>query len=93
MLVFVSGSYRSSEENGVDKNIEAARTVGIALWEAGHVAFVPHLNTAHFEEDCNAGDVAYLAGDLTAAKPDLDTLDEAGLAALLDARLDGVLAR
>jgi hypothetical protein len=64
MLVFVSGAYRSSEQYGVDNNIEAARKVGIALWEAGHTAFVPHLNTAHFEVDCKVTDADYLTGDL-----------------------------
>jgi hypothetical protein len=37
--------------------------------------------------------VARLAGDGSMARPDLDALDEVALGALLDARLDGALAR
>jgi hypothetical protein len=60
MLVYVAGPYRGD----VDRNIEQARQVAIALWEAGHTAICPHLNTAHFEQDCCVPDQTYLSGDL-----------------------------
>jgi intein/homing endonuclease len=60
MLVYIAGKYRGD----VDANIAAARKVAIELWEMGHVAICPHLNTAHFEQDCHVTDGVYLSGDL-----------------------------
>src|SRR5271157_2442006 len=64
MLVFISGPYRATENSTVAEHIDIARTGAIALWQAGHVALCPHLNTANFEEDCNVDDETFLAGDL-----------------------------
>jgi hypothetical protein len=63
-LVYVAGPYRGKDRTEVAGNIYRARMVGIKLWEMGHAAIVPHLNTSHFEEDCKAGDERYLSGDL-----------------------------
>lgn len=60
MLIYVAGAYRGN----VDENIANARKVAIDVWKAGHVAFCPHLNTAHFEEDSGIEDERFLAGDL-----------------------------
>jgi len=60
MIVYVAGAYRGD----VDQNIENARAVAIELWEKGFVALCPHLNTAHFEQDCDVHDEVYLEGDL-----------------------------
>ena len=57
-LVFVSGPYRGN----VAENIHKAREVAIRVWQAGHVAICPHLNTAHF--DGYAPDEVWLQGDL-----------------------------
>lgn len=68
MILFVSGPYRADMPEGVHDNIQAARKVAIAIWEAGHTALCPHLNTARFELDCKAPDQAYLDGDLEMLK-------------------------
>ena len=60
MLIYVAGPYRGD----VDANIAKARAAGIRLWEDNHVAITPHLNTAHFEKDCNIDDDDYIRGDL-----------------------------
>jgi hypothetical protein len=60
MLIYIAGPYRGN----VKQNIENARKVAIAVWQAGHVAICPHLNTANFEEDSGLDDEAYLKGDL-----------------------------
>ena len=60
MLIYIAGPYRGD----VNKNIETAKTAAIAVWEAGHTAICPHLNTANFEEVCNCEDNRYLQGDL-----------------------------
>lgn len=60
MLLYVAGPYRGD----VTENIAKARAVGIEIWKAGHVAIVPHLNTAHFEEDSNLKDDVFLNGDI-----------------------------
>lgn len=60
MLLYVAGPYRGD----VKTNIENARKVAIALWEMGHTAICPHLNTAHFENDCRCHDDDYIERDL-----------------------------
>lgn len=60
MIVYVAGPYRGD----VDRNIAQARQIAVALWEAGHTALCPHLNTSHFEQDCKVPDERYLRGDL-----------------------------
>lgn len=59
MLLYVAGPYGGD----IDRNIAQAREIAIALWERGHAAICPHLNTAHFEIDCRADYEDYLAGD------------------------------
>lgn len=60
MLIYIAGPYRGN----VKANIEAARRAAIAVWESGHTAICPHLNTANFEDDCRCSDDRYLQGDL-----------------------------
>ncbi|MBD1871930.1 DUF4406 domain-containing protein [Nodosilinea sp. FACHB-131] len=60
MLIYIAGPYRGD----VKQNIENARKAAIAVWQAGHVAICPHLNTANFEEDSGLADEVYLKGDL-----------------------------
>jgi hypothetical protein len=60
MMIYVAGPYRGE----VDRNIQQAREIAIALWRMGHVAICPHLNTAHFEVDAQLPDETYLRGDL-----------------------------
>lgn len=60
MIVFIAGPYRGD----VGKNISNARAVAMKVWEKGHVALCPHLNTAFFDETCACKDADYLAGDL-----------------------------
>lgn len=64
MLIYIAGKYSADTDEGITANIEAARKVAIELWEAGHIALCPHLNTAHFERDCNATYRQYIDGDL-----------------------------
>lgn len=60
MLVYTAGRYSGD----VDNNIAIAREVAKKLWEAGHAVICPHLNTAHFEQDCTATYEQYIEGDL-----------------------------
>jgi hypothetical protein len=64
LLLYVAGPYRADTPEGVAVNIQRAREVAIAIWEAGHYALCPHLNTARFEVDCHVPDQAYLDGDI-----------------------------
>lgn len=59
-VIYVAGPYRGD----VVGNIQRAREVAISLWEMGHVALCPHLNTAHFDRDSQLPDERYLEGDL-----------------------------
>jgi hypothetical protein len=60
-LVYVSGPYSGED---IAANIAVARKVAIELWERGHAALCPHLNTAHFEVDCKVSYDQYIQGDL-----------------------------
>jgi hypothetical protein len=60
MIIYISGKYSGD----IDNNIALARKVAIEVWERGHVALCPHLNTAHFEEDCDCSYDDYIKGDL-----------------------------
>lgn len=64
MRVYVSGRYSGKDSFEITHHITAARKVAIELWNMGHWAFCPHLNTAHFEEDCEAQYDTYIKGDL-----------------------------
>ena len=64
MLIYVSGKYSGKDKQEISENIRAARRVAILLWEQGHAVICPHLNTAHFEEDCQASYDQYIQGDL-----------------------------
>ncbi len=59
-LVYISGPYTGD----IDQNILNARAMATNLWEMGFAVICPHLNTAHFEQDCSATYEDYLEGDL-----------------------------
>jgi hypothetical protein len=50
MLIYVAGPYRAKNGRSVADNIKAARAISGKLWQSGHYAVTPHLNTAGFEE-------------------------------------------
>ena len=60
LIVYVSGKYSGN----IDENIALARKVAIEVWESGNVALTPHLNTAHFEQDCKCSYDDYMNGYL-----------------------------
>jgi len=60
-LVYISGLY---SVGSVKHNIKNARRAAIELWERRFAVHCPHLNTAHFEQDCKAAYEDYLRGDL-----------------------------
>lgn len=64
MLVYVAGPYRSTQYSSTEENILRARQIAIELWEMGHTAICPHLNTQGFEHDCTVPDKRYLEGYL-----------------------------
>jgi nucleoside 2-deoxyribosyltransferase len=63
MIIYISGKYTGTPEE-IKQNIEAARKVAVELWNEGYTALCPHLNTAHFENDCSATYEDYIQGDL-----------------------------
>jgi len=78
-LIYVAGKYspksiKNSERvpeyiqkrvyhDRIKKNIEFAREHAVKIWESGFTAIVPHLNTFHFEDDCNCNYEDYMVGD------------------------------
>lgn len=59
MLIYLAGKYSGD----IDGNIAAARKIAVQLWEDGYYVICPHLNTAHFETDCEVDYETYLRGD------------------------------
>lgn len=51
-LIYIAGPYRAKNGRTVAENIAAVRAIACELWQSGHYAAVPHLNTAHFEDEC-----------------------------------------
>lgn len=47
-VFYVAGPYRAKTERGVIENIRAAEAVSIDIWESGHIALCPHMNTRLF---------------------------------------------
>lgn len=69
-LIYVAGPYSGPTPDYakcygiISENISIARLYGKKIWEMGAVAIVPHLNTAHFELDCDVPLNRYYSGDL-----------------------------
>lgn len=59
MIVYLAGKYSGD----IEANIDYARDLAIELWEEGYTVICPHLNTAHFETDCDLTYEEYLQGD------------------------------
>lgn len=60
-VIYVSGLYTTGD---ISENIALARKYAIKIWEEGFTALTPHLNTAHFEEDCSCMYSDYIDGDI-----------------------------
>lgn len=79
-ILYLSGPYTPANGRTVADNIVVARRYAAAAARKGWMPLTPHLNTAHFEEDCpEIPHSAWLAGDLAI----LDRLDPATDAMLL----------
>ena len=68
-VIFLSGPYSefnddSDRKHTVGENIDIARKYAIVLWEMGFTVYCPHLNTAHFEKDCECEYGDYIDGNL-----------------------------
>jgi hypothetical protein len=48
-VIYVAGKYTGD----IESNIKLAREYSIKIWEIGFTAFTPHLNSSHFDDDCN----------------------------------------
>ena len=62
MLFYVAGPYTNNGRTTVGDNIANARKAAISIWENGHYAICPHLNTAYFDVDCKLAEDKYLEG-------------------------------
>ena len=51
-ILYLSGPYSPGNGRTVAENIAVARAHAVAAARKGWMPFTPHLNTAHFEEDC-----------------------------------------
>lgn len=63
MLIYIAGPYRAKNDRTVADNIAAARCAAVDVYNAGHVALTPHMNTAHLddpEHGCTLSDEDWL---------------------------------
>ncbi len=63
-LVYISGPYTAHNGRTVEEHIATARGYAVQVWNAGHAAIVPHLNTAGFEHLSTATYQQYMAAYL-----------------------------
>lgn len=64
MIIYIAGPYTGRTYEAIHAHIYQAREVAKKVWQAGHIALCPHMNTAHFEQDCSLPESVYLEGDL-----------------------------
>lgn len=64
MLVYIAGPYKPYPGRTTEQNIQQAREMSIALWDAGYTTICPHLNTSNFENDTRIPDEVFLLGYL-----------------------------
>lgn len=64
MNIYVSGRYSAADHEGIEENILEAKKFAVDIWNAGHAAFCPHLNTQHFERLCKVSHEKYLDFDM-----------------------------
>lgn len=63
IVVYLAGPYSANEHGSISENIIKARKIAIEMWEQGYAVICPHLNTAHFEVDCQCDYEDYMRGD------------------------------
>ena len=61
-VIYVAGPYRAETPLKTLHNIRRAEAVALQIWQAGHVALTPHMNTRLFDGECP--DEMWLAGGL-----------------------------
>lgn len=64
MIVYISGKYTAPDRLKTLENIMYAEKFAVKVWEAGHFAFCPHLNTRLFEDKCKIAPDTYIKADL-----------------------------
>lgn len=64
MLLYVAGKYAGKDEDDKMANIGLAMSVAIELWNNGHTAICPHLNTMDFEYYTNLTNEEFVKRDL-----------------------------
>lgn len=79
-ILYIAGPYSATPDRTVAENIAVARQHAVAAAKRGWMPFTPHLNTAHFEEDCpEISNQEWIDGDLLILK----SLDPKNAAVLL----------
>jgi len=63
-ILFIAGTYWSSDSNEIERNIRLAEQHSIELWNRGYKVFCPHLNTEHFELKAKVDEKAYRDFDI-----------------------------
>ncbi len=57
LKIYISGKYSAPTYDEIEHNIAVAEAIAAQIWQSGHGAFCPHMNTRHFE--CLSPVVAY----------------------------------
>lgn len=65
-VFYIAGPYRANNPREILENIRAAEAVAIKIWEAGHIALCPHLNSRFMDGICD--DSVFLEGAIELMK-------------------------
>lgn len=64
-LIYVAGPYRAPDRAAIARNIESAGRLGAYVCTLGWFPIIPHMNTAHMEQDLpKLGDEFWLRGTM-----------------------------
>ncbi|MFA5036700.1 MAG: DUF4406 domain-containing protein [Candidatus Izemoplasmatales bacterium] len=52
-VVYIAGKFRASTHYQIHLNIIHAEAAALKWWKQGYSVICPHLNTAHFQNECS----------------------------------------
>lgn len=64
MIIYVAGPYSADTQDGIDRNVAAARDAGIELLRRGHVPLVPHTMTHNWDHGTGLEYEHFILADL-----------------------------
>lgn len=64
MIIYVAGPYTADTQEGIDRNVQAAREAGIEILRRGHVPLCPHTMTHNWDHGTGLEYEQFIQADL-----------------------------